>query len=317
MTRWKIPFGAKVFDLPYPQLEYSGSMNSGKGNTMRKFLLASASIASLGLVVSMAQAADVVPEPVSTWTGFHIGVGGGAGYNFYDAESEASIVNAIQTGEDDFIVDPESPIFLGNSIKGDDLGAWYGFGTVEVGFDYQFRDSPIVVGLLANYDFNGNAEADAESSTFSQILGPTLSLDNRIQADLGDSWFLGGRLGFVVNDDTLIYALGGYTWIKGKVEADHELNIDGFELGGTHVDEKESVDGATVGGGIEHMITESLSLKVEYRHDFLDDIEFSKTTFFEDIDDAGDDIALVQDGKVDFSRDTVRAVLSWRWNPGM
>ena len=61
---------------------------------MRKFLLVSASIASMGLVASLAQAADFIPEaaPVASFTGFHTGVGGGAGYNFYDAESQADLL---------------------------------------------------------------------------------------------------------------------------------------------------------------------------------------------------------------------------------
>lgn len=278
---------------------------------MRKFLLVSVSVAGLGLALQAAQAADVIPEaaPVASFTGFHIGVGGGAGYNFYDAESEADL----------FISDPEDGDFnavLGNLIEGNDLGAWYGFGTIEIGFDYQFDNSPFVVGILGNYDFNGDSSADAKSSSFVDFDPPEISLDNRIEAELGDSWFLGGRLGFVFNDDTLVYGLGGYTWVDGKVKADHELNIEGTELAGLHINDKDNVDGWTIGAGIEHLITESLSLKIEYRHDFLDDIDFDQAFNVGDINDDGTDDFVAQEGKVDFSRDTVRAVLSWRFNPG-
>jgi len=277
---------------------------------MRKFLLVSVSLAGLGLAVQAAQAADIVaPEPVATFTGFHIGVGGGAGYNFYDADSEADL----------FAVDPEDGdilgLIVGDIIKGDDLGAWYGFGTIEIGFDYQFPDSPFVIGVLGNYDFNGDSEADAEHSIF--IGGPAgAAINSKIEAELEDSWFLGGRLGFVFNDDTLVYGLGGYTWVDGKVKADHELDLGGPEFAGVHINDKDNVDGFTLGAGIEHLITENLSLKVEYRHDFLDDLNASETTIFEDAGPGGTDLAVVQDAKVDFSRDTIRAVLSWRFNPG-
>lgn len=283
---------------------------------MRKVLLSAVSIASLGLALSAAQAADIVPEPVpvANFTGFHIGVGGGAGYNFYDATSNAGLfgVDGFDEDGDPFLIGP----LLGNIINGDDLGAWYGFGTIEIGFDYQFDNSPFVIGILANYDFNGNNDASASSSSFVDFDPPLISLDNSVEAELDDSWFLGGRLGFVFNENTLLYGLGGYTWVDGKVNADHALNIEGNELAGVHASEDGAVDGWTIGAGIEHLITENLSLKVEYRHDFLGDLDFSQTTVFENADIGPfEDVAAVHDGKVDFSRDTVRAVLSWRFNP--
>lgn len=295
---------------------------------MRKILLATASIAGLGLAMSAsAQAADVVaPEPVCVWCGFHVGVGGGAGYNFYDASSDAVLSATLFDEDGDQVGDPLN--LLSNSIKGDDLGAWYGFGTVEIGFDFQFDNSPFVIGVLANYDFNGSndAEATSDTSIIPDIpVGALVSLNNRVKAELDDSWFLGARLGFATglmdSQDTLIYALGGYTWVKGKVESDHELDILGTEIPGSqHNDADGSVDGWTLGAGIEHLITENLSLKLEYRHDFLDDLTFGGSTHFEEVisgpDDAHIDLDVNQEGKVDFSRDTIRAVLSWRFNPG-
>jgi outer membrane immunogenic protein len=279
---------------------------------MRKVLLLSAvSIASLGLALTAAQAADIVPEPapVASFTGFHVGVGGGAGYNFYDASSSADLL--VLDDEDGEVLGE----LIGDTINGDDLGAWYGFGTIEVGFDYQFEDSPFVIGILANYDFNGNSDAQADHSIFTPI-GPGFAINSQVKAELDDSWFLGGRLGFVFNNDTLIYGLGGYTWIDGKVDASHVLNINGTDVGGTAGNEDGAVDGWTIGAGIEHLITENLSLKVEYRHDFLDSLDFDQVQIFEDAGPGGTDLALVQDASVDFSRDTVRAVLSWRFNPG-
>ena len=61
------------------------------------------------------------------------------------------------------------------------------------------------------------------------------------RADLG----VGARLGYVVNDNVLAYARGGYT------------NLD---LG------KRSVDGLTVGGGLEVNVAGPVYGKVEYRY---------------------------------------------------
>jgi len=53
---------------------------------MNKLLLTTVSV--LGIMASSAFAADpIAPEPVANWTALHIGVGGGAGYNTYDAYS--------------------------------------------------------------------------------------------------------------------------------------------------------------------------------------------------------------------------------------
>ncbi len=57
-----------------------------------------------------------------------------------------------------------------------------------------------------------------------------------------------------------------------------------------------------------------MSLKLEYRHDFLDDVEAEQTTVFFEDDDDGDTIDGQKEASVDFERDTIRAVLSWRMN---
>jgi outer membrane immunogenic protein len=263
---------------------------------MRKVLLLAVSMASLGLVLP-AQAADIVPEETFSWTGLHIGAGGGAGYNFYDVQSDALFEKDSIIGKDsqDLSIDAE-------------LGKFYGFGTVEVGYDVQFDNSPFVAGFLVSYDFNGDSSADAEA--FHEEDDGDFS-ESSIEAELDDSLFVGGRLGFVFNERTLLYGLGGYTWIDGKVKSSHEFDEFFFD-GQVSIDEEESVDGLTLGGGIEHMLTEYLSLKLEYRHDFLDDIEWDETTIDDDILST---TVTRHSGEVDFSRDTIRAVISLRFNP--
>jgi outer membrane immunogenic protein len=260
----------------------------------------------MGLTLTAAQAADVIPEPAPAfnWTGFHVGVGGGGGWNLYDAESNF----CHDDGGDDCSTPDDFEIEF--DLSADDLGAFYGFGTVEAGFDYDFGG--FVIGILGNYDFNGDSSADAEHNLLDD---DDDSQDYTLEAELDDTWFLGGRLGVTVggltggDNTSLIYVLGGYTWADGNVKSTIEFDDVEGHSGAGDVDEDDSVDGFTIGGGIETMIWEAVSLKVEYRHDFLDDVEFDEFG----VNDDGPDEDERHTGEVDFSRDTIRAVLSWRF----
>jgi len=239
-------------------------------------------------------AETVPPAPVSSWTGLHIGIGGGAGYNTYDAESLFD-VDAWNAVVPDFI-DIES-----------DEDKFYGFGTVEIGADYQFDGTAIVVGILASYDFNGKSEVDSSLNSAAEDGYITAE----IQSELEDSWFVGGRAGFVVNGASLLYGLGGYSWTKAKVKSHLGFDFNGAGDDFAQIDEDESVDGWTLGVGLEQLLTDSISLKLEYRHDFLDSVKWNGAPF--DPEWGGVDPDNNASGKVDFSRDTLRAVVSWRF----
>jgi opacity protein-like surface antigen len=285
--------------------------------------MVTASMAGLGLAAQAALAADVVPEPVCVWCGFHIGVGGGIGFNTYDVEDQANL---------DFVfdedVDGPGPIEPGDVItllrkdNDADLGESYGFFTIEAGFDFQFADSPFVLGILGSYDFNGDNGAETEDSLTvlpeNEIIGnpDVAKLTHQAKADIDDSWFLGARAGFaVMNNSALLYVLGGYTWVNGHLESEHSLDILESEAHYSFdEDADDSVDGWTLGGGVEAMLWESVSLKLEYRHDFLDDVDFDESEEVADFGDFGH-LDVNREGSVDFERDTIRAVLSWRFNP--
>jgi outer membrane immunogenic protein len=261
----------------------------------------------MGWALTAAQAADVIPEPAPAfnWTAFHIGVGGGGGWNSYDADTQGCFDFGDDCEDGDL---DNADLILDHSA---DLGSGlYGFGTVEAGFDYDFGG--FVIGILGNYDFNADSSASSEAHHENDDGEFTTS---EIEAELDDTWFVGGRLGATVggltggDNTSLIYVLGGYTWADGNVKAFHEFDDDdGDDV--IEIDEDESVDGWTIGGGIETMLWEAVSLKVEYRHDFLDDIDIEGEC---GTDDDGPDCENLGDANVDFSRDTVRAVLSWRF----
>lgn len=241
---------------------------------MKKLFLVAASVASLSFGMPLAHSADLTPEPVIDWTGLYLGVGGGLNYNSYDAKSE--------------YIDSDGELFIS-----EDLDRWNGFATIGIGYDLAFSQS-FLVGLMASADFGGKNKADKTSSQENGI--------SSIEASLSDAYFVGGRFGYLVDEPFLLYLLGGYTWTKGKVEARHDPD---FAVPLTFRG-KEDVGGPTVGAGFEYLLSELFSVKLEYRHDFLDSIEWDEEGEF----------GAQQSGKVDFDRDTVRAVFSIRFNTG-
>jgi outer membrane immunogenic protein len=188
---------------------------------MQKTLLA-ASFAAVLVMGGGAFAADVytsggskdVYAAPNTWTGFHVGIGVGGGAVNHDLK----------------VFDHNSQIAELNGLGGE--GA---LGTVEVGYDRQY--GRFVVGVFFNYDFT-NIKTDLNS------------FGSQVTATLSDSWTFGGRAGYVVNMDTLVYVLGGYT------QANFDLPL------GLHGD---NPTGYTVGGGIETKLGGPWSLKGEYR----------------------------------------------------
>jgi outer membrane immunogenic protein len=267
-------------------------------------------LSTLAIALSMSGASfaadavvDYVPGPVVeafSWSGIHIGVGGGGGYNTYDGSSA-------------FYIDSWNNVPSYMDIEGPD-GKFYGFGTVEIGADYQFKNSPFVAGILASYDFNFSTDSESRSDTDYEY---NFDCDcypydtRRLKASLDDTWFLGGRVGFVSQERTLWYGLAGYTWAKGHVDTLLGFNgPDGDDFG--QVRKSGQVGGATLGLGVEHAFTDALSLKAEYRHDFLGSVRWDEVPY--DPEWGGYDDGNFASGNVDFGRDTVRLVLSYRFN---
>ena len=154
---------------------------------MQKTILAAALAATLGACAT-AQAADLnsggslkdapMYMPASTWTGFYLGAGGGGGATSSDVKLD---------------------IGKNNLVDANGIGGMGGFGTVQIGYDRQL-DQHFVAGVFADYDF---ASIDSKVS----FINGKLSLP----FNLTDTWTVGGRVGYLVNTNTLVYGLAGYT----------------------------------------------------------------------------------------------------------
>lgn len=269
-----------------------------------KKLKTSVALAALAAIIlaAPAVAADIeapVPE-AANWTAFHVGVGGGGTYGFADENSEAYFHDHNQIGE-------INGIFL-EGESSSDLGDAGFFGTVEAGFDYQM-DS-FVVGLLANYDF-GKTKMKHEHGEFVNDNNGNILDDGtyKTEWEIGDSWGIGGRLGFLVHESALVYALGGYTQAKIKGEVDlQSSNNNGFVLGTSHSDSSWE-DGWFVGGGVEALLTENISLKGEYRYADYGTVKMES----DDFDNFNGNIHDGSSQEADITVHSVRAVLSYRF----
>jgi outer membrane immunogenic protein len=187
--------------------------------------LAAVTVAALVGVAGSANAADIYAGgggglkdayvPVSTWTGFHVGLGVGA--------------EAL-----------DHKVVIGDPVTFDGISSTGVIGTVEVGYDRQYGN--LVVGLFFNYDFGDNVATTLEGA----------GLDIKVAQT--DSWTVGGRVGYLVNPSTMAYVLGGYT--------ETTLELQGV----TGISWNPTLDGWTVGGGLETKLGGNWTAKAEYRY---------------------------------------------------
>ena len=247
---------------------------------------------------SMKDAPEPMPTLVQDWSGFYIGGGVGAGFLNYSGGTNGTFDAATAT--------PLTFDALGLSVDNDqDLF----FGTAQIGYDRQLP-SDFLIGVFADYDFNNDTEtrfSGVTPLTISGAPGDTLSFAG--QADIDNTWTIGGRLGYLVNPSLLVYGLVGWTHTDLTVEGTFSTDV----VGGTPVSftAKDDLDALTVGGGVETMLRPGLSLKFEYRYTDLDGL--SAATALDLLAGAGSDGAATTN--IDTDIHTVRAVLTWR--PGM
>lgn len=177
------------------------------------------------------------------WTQFYAGVSIGA-----DAFTGA--LTATDNG---------NTVVRGSGPFGGDLGA-----SLTIGADYQLNKF-LVLGAFAALDWSS-----VETSARIQQ-GGTIAKARAM--DVENMMTVGARVGVPVTPNTLAYVLGGYSW----------MNVNDFKAsvtnGGQTVTGSISIkrsDGFTFGAGIEHRLSDSVSLRAEYRT-----TAFGEQTLFE------------------------------------
>jgi outer membrane immunogenic protein len=172
----------------------------------------------------------VIETPAYNWTGFYVGVAGAAG----------AAVTELSGG--------------GASLDG--IGGEGVRGEINAGYDYDFGS--FVAGIMVDAHYgNGKSEIDLDFG-----MG---SIDIDAKADYG--FDILARAGMKVNESTLAYVLGGYSWQNFEIEA------SATGQGSVQIAEWD-VNGFTIGGGLETAVTSNVTVGFEYRYTQFEDADF-------------------------------------------
>ena len=223
---------------------------------MKKLALALAVSAAF---VGQATAADMAvkaapppPPPVANWTGCYIA--GSVGYGLFDNETTGIDRDGVITVPGDVLnrVDYGGRGWLAGGGGGCDYQ--FGFG----GGGGIFGTGQFVIGFLGDYywsDMRGNRGSVAAGSFASA------------QEKVDSQWAIGGRIGWLVNPNTLTYFSGGYTEATLNGVGNFFTPITGaINPLGTFLPGR-TVQGWFLGGGVEYQSgwIPGLTWKTEYR----------------------------------------------------
>ena len=199
--------------------------------------------------MSVTAIADGYRRPVAaaapfSWTGFYIG--GNGGYAWSDDQTVRI---------DETFTPPGGPAGPFLSANFGSLGMAGGFGGAQVGANLQL--GAVVLGLEADGQWADIGDESTATVEVSPGLIYTIGTSNRVSR-FGT---VRTRFGFAW-DRTLVYGTAGLAW--GRVS--HSL-IFSDNAGFTALDHQAGTQvGYAVGGGVEHMLSPRLSLKVEYQY---------------------------------------------------
>jgi len=267
---------------------------------MKKLLLAGVAVAGL-LAAGAASAADLPMRsmappppaptfsavPVFTWTGFYVGAQ--LGYAWNNNDNDVALPNGVFVRRNPNLPPTRANLvpFTGGMDRGDSDGFLLG---AHAGYNMQFGGFVLGVegdieGVFGGDDddndpFGGVALFDAAGNPIVYSFGPN-----------GLDWqaSLRARAG-VAFDRMLVYATGGFAF--GGVSG-------GFGNGGLFDNNDDTINGWTLGAGVEFAITNNLTTRLEYRY-----------TNFDRDDDFFNNVSV---GGQDFDFHTIRAGLSFKF----
>ncbi|GLR92045.1 membrane protein [Bradyrhizobium iriomotense] len=184
-----------------------------------------------GQFAGPATTASAAPALDPAWTGVYVGAG--IGGDALTPHVAASLPGAVD--------------FNAAGLGGADVG-----GTFTIGYDRQIAPKWVVGAFgLIDAATNGGAKITATGAG----AGTTVTSD---LASVKWAWTVGGRVGYLVSPETLVYVLGGYTGSTAR-----SITYSFFGLQSTSPERE--YHGATFGGGFERFFSDRISARAEYR----------------------------------------------------
>ena len=176
-------------------------------------------------------------------------------------------------------------------------------GGAQLGYNFQHDD--LVFGLEADLAYPGINASEKDSRTYPCCAPSSFTL----KQDLSVGWLGTARakLGFA-SGKALFYGTGGLAFGNVSYQSDFS---DDYENGAVSSSSSSEVKlGWSAGGGVEWMMTESVSLKLEYLYYDLGDVSAASGAFRS----GGRDYDVKFDRSASVSGSIVRAGLNWHFN---
>lgn len=197
------------------------------------------------------------PPPISTWTGFYVGVNAGGNWGTSESSTNAVGIGGFFTAGDCF---PPASDCVVNAVDVQNAGVLKtntsGFvGGGQAGYNWQTGNA--VLGVETDFEYFRSAGTSSNTVETVQKTG-TLTVTSSMSTD----WLftLRPRLGWAV-DNWLVYATGGLAVTDLKPSFSYSETALGSSGGGSFSDTKA---GWTAGGGVETMLSNRWVLGVEY-----------------------------------------------------
>ena len=198
------------------------------------------------------------------WTGAFVAIGGGLqSFSAEDSFFSGGVEGEIFEGPEFYTED-----FFGtdSTFPGEDS-----FTTAEIGYDVQVGEN-YVFGAVAGIDSSGGSGSGSIDGLWAFEGGGEFVSegDSEFAANLEISsvTHLGGRAGFLINPQTLIFGTASAMWGTAQMSSTGTLS-DFFEDGSTlsvnRSNESVSVTGTSIGIGVERMLQNNWSIKAEVR----------------------------------------------------
>ena len=274
---------------------------------MKKLLLTSCAVLSLGGWTAAAHAADLgLAGATYDWSGGYVGVNAGTAFNTTKFKSDYSYTGQDDIGEDELNLIDE----LDSSTEPG--GAAFAAGVVA---GYNVQMSSLVLGVEGDFNylgFEGNTKNNV-SDTFSQVM-TSENVNAYEKIDYQGNWYgtMRARLGYA-KDNFLVYGTGGLAY--GELSLKQNLSASSDSESASWNSQRDAWKlGWTLGGGIEYAV-DRWTLGLEYLYVDLGAYTWDSKGSVNLADDTLDaDWGQVKNkGEADYSFGVARATMKYRF----